>query len=221
MTRIILLSLVAGAGGTALGGILGACCANRSAKVLSYVLSFAGGVMLSVVCFDLIPEAKKLMGEMWTVLATILGVACIYALHHWLDKVGDHAVGRMPHIQMDEMHHETGLLEAVHARKSLFRAGMVMLFAIGLHNIPEGIAIGAADSYDPSLGMALVILIGLHNMPEGMAISAPLVGGGMRLWSSIGLTTLAGAMTTVSASGTLSVKGDGPTNIKGAVVKIN
>jgi len=201
MFQLILMSLAAGAGGTALGGLFGIFFARRSSKILSYVLSFAGGVMLGIVCFSLIPEANELIGGMRTVAATIMGVALVYALHSRLDKLDSSSTrGKIPHVHVGEMNHETGLLDAVHSKKSLYRAGLVMLFAIGLHNIPEGVAIGAASIMDDkTLCVALTITLALHNIPEGMAISAPLVGGGMRLLSAVALTGAAGAMMTIGA----------------------
>jgi len=76
---------------------------------------------------------------------------------------------------------------------------MIMLFAIGLHNVPEGLAMGAAGHYDASLGLALAIIIGLHNIPEGMAVSAPLIAGGLTKIKSVIITLVAGATTVIGA----------------------
>jgi ZIP family zinc transporter len=74
-----------------------------------------------------------------------------------------------------------------------------MLFAIGLHNIPEGLALGAAGYHDISLGITLSILIGLHNIPEGMAVSAPLIAGGLSRFKSVMYTVFIGTTTVVGA----------------------
>ncbi len=52
-----LLGLFFGTFGTTLGGLIGVKFNNTSNKVLSFILSFASGLMMAVVCFDLIPEA--------------------------------------------------------------------------------------------------------------------------------------------------------------------
>lgn len=61
-------------------------------------------------------------------------------------------------------------------------AGLVMAFAIALHNFPEGMVIGASYANDEATGgvggLAAAIAIGLHNIPEGMAVSVPLAAGG-------------------------------------------
>jgi ZIP family zinc transporter len=70
-----------------------------------------------------------------------------------------------------------------------------MLTAIALHNIPEGIAIGAGASYNIRLSAVIAIMLALHNIPEGMAVAAPLLAGGVKRWKTVLLTTLSGATT--------------------------
>lgn len=55
MLKTIIMASAAGIIGTGIGGILGLLFGASSKKAMSYVLSFASGVMLSIVCFDLIP----------------------------------------------------------------------------------------------------------------------------------------------------------------------
>ena len=54
---IILITFLAGCVGTGLGGLIGALCKRDSKKIISLLLAFAGGIMLAVVCFDLLTEA--------------------------------------------------------------------------------------------------------------------------------------------------------------------
>jgi ZIP family zinc transporter len=70
-----------------------------------------------------------------------------------------------------------------------------MLIAIGLHNFPEGMAIGAGGSHDIKLGVMLVVIITLHNIPEGMAIATPLLAGGVNRQRAVILTAMTGAAT--------------------------
>ena len=82
-------------------------------------------------------------------------------------------------------------------------AGVVMACAIALHNIPEGMTIGASFAISDNLmlgtGMVMAVLIGLHNIPEGMAVAVPLISGGMGrvratlLTAACGVPTLLGA----------------------------
>lgn len=58
-------------------------------------------------------------------------------------------------------------------KKSLKRMGLLTGLAIGLHNLPEGLATFVATLSSPSLGGALALAIALHNIPEGVCVSMP------------------------------------------------
>ena len=78
-----------------------------------------------------------------------------------------------------------------------------MACAIALHNVPEGMTIGASyasnDSVMGSAALILAVLIGLHNIPEGMAVSVPLISGGMNKGKAILITAASGIPTTIGA----------------------
>ncbi len=210
---LILTTAIAGIVGTGLGGLIGALLQKDSNRTVSLLLSFAGGVMLAVVCFDLAVDAIETKMSIWTVIGSIaFGVAVIYFLNYLIDRKTNPEV---PHI--DENHPQThdDLDELIHAdhfrehynrndsRLALFVAGVVMACAIALHNIPEGMTIGA--SYSSSEGvmgraaLVLAVLIGLHNIPEGMAVSVPLISGGMTKWKAVCITAASGIPTVVGA----------------------
>ena len=136
---------LAGVVGTGVGGLIGALLEKESNRTVSLLLSFAGGVMLSVVCCDLVIEAVE----------TQVGI------------------------------------------------GIVMASAIALHNVPEGMTIGASYASNEgvmgSAALVLAILIGLHNIPEGMAVSVPLISGGMTKWKAVLITAATGIPTIVGA----------------------
>jgi ZIP family zinc transporter len=85
----------------------------------------------------------------------------------------------------------------------LFVAGVVMACAIALHNVPEGMTIGASyasnDGVMGSAALVLAVLIGLHNIPEGMAVSVPLISGGMAKWKAVLITACTGIPTVLGA----------------------
>ncbi len=213
LKTLLLVTALAGVGGTGLGGLVGALLQKDSKRAVSLLLSFAGGVMLSVVCFDLVTEAIETEVGLWVVIGAIaLGVAVTYLLNYLIDRRTNPEV---PHI--DENHPKTAddLNELIHsdhleqhyARKDsklgLFVAGLVMASAIALHNVPEGMTIGASyASDDGAIGraaLALAILIGLHNIPEGMAVSVPLISGGMAKWKAVLVTAATGIPTVIGA----------------------
>lgn len=190
---IIILSALAGICGTGLGGVIIVVVGMRSAKTMCYMLSFAGGVMTSIVCFGLIPEAVDLSGIPMAMVGLVIGVGVIMALNFVVDKIPGASGGNLQlHQTHAELYHEQRLLNE---NNSILRSGLVMLFAIGLHNIPEGMAIGSGGSHDMQLGVLLAVMIALHNIPEGMAIAAPLYAGGFKKFGVIYLTAIAGAPT--------------------------
>ena len=216
MEQLILLikaTAIAGIGGTGLGGIIGALFKKDSNKTASLLLSFAAGVMIAIVCFDLILSALDTKTGVYTVCIGIcIGIALVYLLNLFIDRATNHEVSHIDKAHpetaddLDELIHSNHL--SVHIRKhddnvSLFVAGVIMACAIALHNLPEGMTIGASFANTNGLmqGSALVlsVLIGLHNIPEGMAIAVPLINGGVRRRMAILITALAGAPTILGA----------------------
>ena len=210
---LILTTAIAGVAGTGLGGLVGVMLQKDSNRTVSLLLSFAGGVMLSVVCFDLVTEAIETnMGILMVIFSITLGVTLTYLLNYLIDSKTNPEV---PHI--DENHPKThdNLDELIHFdhleqhyanndnKFSLFIAGIVMACAIALHNVPEGMTIGASyasnDGVMGSAALVLAVLIGLHNIPEGMAVSVPLVSGGMGRIKAVLITAASGIPTILGA----------------------
>ena len=210
---LLLATTLAGVVGTGIGGLIGALLQKNSNRMVSLLLSFAGGVMLSVVCCDLIIEAVETEVGIWTVVGAVaIGVAVTYLLNYLIDQKTNPEVAHI-----DENHPKTAddLDELIHSdhlkhhraekdnRMGLFVAGVVMASAIALHNVPEGMTIGASyASNDAVLGNAallLAVLIGLHNIPEGMAVSVPLISGGMGKLKAVAITAASGIPTVLGA----------------------
>ena len=210
---LLLVTAIAGVAGTGIGGLVGALLQKDSNRTVSLLLSFAGGIMMGVVCFDLVPEAIETNAGLAVVIGSVVfGVAVIYLLNHIIDRNTNPEV---PHIDKDHPKTADDLDELIHydhvevhyANKenkfALFVAGMVMACAIALHNVPEGMTIGASyASNGGALGGAaivLAILIGLHNIPEGMAVSVPLISGGMGRMKAVLITAMSGIPTMLGA----------------------
>ena len=210
---LLIVTAIAGIAGTGIGGILGALLQKDSNRTASLLLSFAAGIMLGVVCFDLIPEAVETnAGVMMVIAAVATGVAVIYLLNYLIDRNTNPEVA---HIDANHPKTADDLDELIHSdhfgvhraqkenRLALFVAGIVMASAIALHNVPEGMTIGASYASNGgamgSAAIVLAILIGLHNIPEGMAVSVPLISGGMNKFKAILLTAATGIPTVLGA----------------------
>lgn len=216
---VTLVTLLSGAGGTGLGGVVGALCKSDSNRTISLLLAFAGGVMTAMVCFDLLAEAVEAATQasglgVWIVVAAVIaGVAVVYGLNYVIDR---HTSREVPHVaDADHPRTHDDIDELIHAdhwaehkrkhdsRASLMIAGVVMACAIALHNVPEGMTIGASFAVSDNLmwgtGMIMAVLIGLHNIPEGMAVAVPLISGGTGRVKATLLTAACGLPTVLGA----------------------
>lgn len=217
---VTLMTLIAGVGGTGLGGILGALVRTESNRIVSLLLSATSGVMISIVCFELMVESLEAAqsvfsdGAVFVVCIAVLVCMAVVFLLNWL--IDKRTEGEVPHTasslhpkthdNIDELshidHYNQHLKE--HApKRELWVAGVVIACAIALHNIPEGMSIGASYNIDTeggvSMALILAVLIGLHNIPEGMAVSVPLVAGGMKRIKAALLTAASGAPVVLGA----------------------
>lgn len=231
LESVIMITAIAGVGGTGIGGLIGTLFRRDSERSVSLLLSFAAGVMLSVVSFDLLTEAieqnPSSKGHLLLVSAVLLaGFGVIYLLNYLIDRSTNKEV-----THIDKNHPKTAdqLSELIHSdhyevhkkqKSSLLIAGLVMACAIALHNMPEGMVIGASYVRDSSAGssffsgsMVLALVIGLHNIPEGMSVAVPLISGGMNKVKAIILTAVTGAPTIIGAAVGYSVGSLGPVSL--------
>ncbi|MGE5543202.1 MAG: ZIP family metal transporter [Bacillota bacterium] len=171
--------LFAGVVGTTAGGLVLLLFRRPSDMVFSLILGFSGGIMLSVTAFDLMPEAFGLAGVGWGIAGLVLGAILIGLVDLFT-----------PHIHFLSTDRESSRF----ARASLFIG-----LGIAMHNLPEGIAIGAGLSSSARFGVGLTILMTLHNMPEGMAMCAPMCRAAGCSWRMVGMAAAAGVPTGVGA----------------------
>lgn len=194
---LVLLCILFGIAGTFIGSVITLLIGKRSDTVICYLLAFAGGIMAGVSFFELIPSSV----EMSNVYVTVAGIAVGAIVVLLLNKLVDHMTKTSKlHETHGELHHQTTFIESSKTNpKRMLRSGLVMLIAITLHNLPEGLAIGASLSVETSLGITIAIIMAVHNLPEGMAVAAPLLAGGMKKWKIILWTTLSGVPTIIGA----------------------
>jgi ZIP family zinc transporter len=180
-------------GVTALGAslVFGFKTINR--RVLDGMLGFAAGVMIAASYWSLLAPAiamSEAMGGVPSFVPALVGFLSGGAFLWLVDKVLPHMhVGAAP----------TGHAEGL---KTSWQRSILLVTAITLHNIPEGLAIGvafgavAADIPSATLGgaIALALGIGIQNFPEGTAVSVPLRREGMSRSKSFFFGQLSGAV---------------------------
>jgi len=176
-------------GVTAAGAALVFVKKNIHAKLLDAMLGFAAGVMIAASFWSLLNpgiEMAEQMGQTpWlTALIGFLGGGVFMRL---TDRFLPHL---HPGLRMDQR-------EGV---KTSWQRSTLLVLAITLHNIPEGLAVGvafgavAAGLPSATIGgaIALAIGIGIQNFPEGTAVSMPLRREGMSQWKSFMLGQASG-----------------------------
>lgn len=167
-----------------------------SQKLLDIMLSFAGGVMMAASFWSLLQpsiEMSDFMGKIKFIPPTIglVGGALFLRI---LDKI-------IPHLHIDFP--ET----KIEGIKTKLNKTLLLVFAVTLHNIPEGLAIGVAFgstsvSYKESSLIGALVLslgIGIQNFPEGFAVSMPLRSQGLSKIKSFFLGQLSGFVEPISA----------------------
>ena len=188
---VLMLSAFAGIFGMGMGGLIAAVLLkNPSEKVMCWMLSFAGGIMIGIVCFGIIPEAAEISNTIVAMVGLIVGIVVIMILNRIVDNISSTTTGDLSvHHTHEELYHADSVFKN---RSRMLRSGIIMFIAIALHNLPEGIAIGAGGTYDFQLGVILAIMITLHSLPEGMAVAALLLAGGVGKWKVVLITALSG-----------------------------
>lgn len=205
----VLQALLAGLftwGMTSLGAALVFGTKKVPRKLLDAMLGFAAGVMIAA--------------SFWSLLAPAIELSAGRALPEWVPPVLGFLLGGIFLTLLDRVlpHLHPGLpMAEAEGVETSWRRSVLLVSAITLHNIPEGLAVGVAfgavssgisGGLTTSLGgaVALAIGIGLQNFPEGTAVSMPLRREGMSRAKSFFFGQMSGIVEPVAAvAGALAV----------------
>lgn len=179
IVKTTIMGLFFGTFGTTLGGIIGISINRISNKLLSSILSFASGLMISIICFDLIPESLSIGNISTTIIGIFLGIMGMIFCDILVDKKFN-----------QNMKKKTN---------SMLKTGIVVSIGLAIHNFPEGLAIGSGMGASFKLGLSLAIAICFHDIPEGISMALPMKSGGMNKGKIIFYVILSGITTGIGA----------------------
>lgn len=182
-----------------LGTAVGAACVFLMKKSMPQLLQkgltgFAAGVMVAASVWSLLIPSIEMTGKegLASIVPAMVGFLGGILFLLFLDDI-------IPHQHIDSTQSE-GL-------KSHLSRTSKLVFAVTLHNIPEGMAVGVAlaaamehNAYLPMAGaIALSVGIAIQNFPEGVIVSMPLRAAGNSRWKSFLMGTLSGAVEPIGA----------------------
>lgn len=161
-----LLTLAAGLS-TGIGSLTVLFAKNKKTKFLSFALGFSAGVMIYVSMIEIFQKAKASLcaslggkeGLLVTCAAFFGGMLALAFIDKFIpckntpDDIACFKKG---------------------TKTDLLRTGVFTAIAIGIHNLPEGLATFLTALKEPSLAVPVVTAIAIHNIPEGIAVSIPI-----------------------------------------------
>jgi len=135
--------------------------------------------MVSIVCFELVPEALEISGLPLILLGIVIGVISM--------------------IMCDAIVQKKFNGKASRNKNTLLKTGIIVSIGLALHNFPEGLAIGSGFGASIKLGYSLALAILLHDIPEGVSMAVPMKNGGMKISKVILYVVLSGVTTGIGA----------------------
>ena len=156
--RIVLIVMFSGVIaliGTMMGAFLGVTMKKPSKRVLGNIIGFASGLMLSIVVFELIPEATSKTGFFRTLLFLVLGIIIVVII----DTISSFSSN---------------------INLKYTKVAFMVAMGIMIHNFPEGLIMGFGFVNGESLGLKMSVIIAIHDVPEGLAVAAPLMLSGIK-----------------------------------------
>lgn len=153
---------------------------NMNHRKRDGILAFTAGVMLSASLYSLIPESLAQSNFIILLIGLLLGAGVLSILEE-----------KLPHIEMTHEREE---------KKGLQHQTLLIIAALVLHNIPEGLSVGVSyASEQVELGPVIALAIGFQNAPEGFLVALFLIQEKMNRWKALMIATLTGMIEMVAS----------------------
>ena len=173
---VVFLTAIGVGGATVIGALVGFLFRGLSHKFSNLIVSFAAGIMLSAAVLGLVLPSIEYGGK-WGVAVAVLGILVGGICINLSDRL-------VPHIQKIVAPHPSAAPppspEGEGSSRNTVKGVLLFVIAIGIHNLPEGIAAGVGfGAGDIENAILIAAGIALHNIPEGMVIIAPMLSAGI------------------------------------------
>lgn len=177
-----IVGLLSGVLGTGLGGAFSFLIRSPSNRFLSFAYGLSAGMMISIVCFDMLPEAFGFSSFTNVCIYVLIGAFLVNVLDDILENI--------------ERKNKNSVMRK---DRTVFGKAFLLTLAVAAHNFPEGLAIGSTMSFNSALGIGMAVIITLHDIPEGVAIAASLLGKGIKAYKIALYAALSGIPTGIGA----------------------
>ena len=218
LLNILLISLIAGMG-TSLGGLI-AVTRTPSRRSYGFLMGITAGVMICLSFLELVNEAWELAGYQTATIGFAAGALFMFALDFfaphirfgvreirrdsnpdapsfqdgWRQDCGGNGFQRWGRQGMHRIRQRNQI-----TNRKMLKTGLLLAIGITIHNIPEGIAVGAGYAHTPEYGLFIAMAILLHNIPEGIATALPLRSSGVCKWDAFRVATASGLAEPIGA----------------------
>lgn len=134
---------------------VGYCSTWISRKSLNFVLGSTGGLLIAFICFELVPTATSVANPIWCLIVVLIAIIFMLFLEKGI------VYGKSDkNISMDNTYWIITIVASI---------------AIGINNLPEGVALGSLLNENYIGGVKFAVILALHCIPEGLAIMIPLI----------------------------------------------
>jgi zinc and cadmium transporter len=176
---LTILSALLAASATVLGGVLVLLKREWEYHVLKYSIAFGAGFMLGAAALAMLPASFELTSQ--TPVLLLLGYLTIHFFEHTI----------VPHFHFGEETHSEQLVNPFVSYSSIF--------GLSIHNLFDGISIGAGYLVSPMLGLLIFGAVVLHKIPDGFTMASIMIASGRSGKQAFGSTVILGISTLAGA----------------------
>lgn len=176
---LTLVSATLAASATILGGSLVFIKRNWEYHLLKYSISFGAGFMLGAAALAMLPASFKLTSQ--TPVFLLIGYLTIHFFEHTI----------VPHFHFGEETHSEQLVNPLVSYSSVL--------GLSIHNLFDGISIGAGFLISPMLGLLIFGAVVLHKIPDGFTMASIMLASGRSSKQAFGSTVILGISTLAGA----------------------